>query len=58
MKSFIIEVEYPDKYEDADVLENIMSNIDIDEYESIGVKFKVNHCLKVAIDKYRKNKGL
>lgn len=57
-KSFKITVEYPDKYEAADILESVMGNIDIKNYENVGVKFKIPHWLNVERKEYLKKKGI
>jgi len=57
-KQFTITVEYDEKYKAADVLENVMGNIDIQNYEDIGIKFKIPHLLNVERKEYLKNKGL
>lgn len=58
VKSFTITVEYNDEYEAADVLESVMGNIDIKNYESVGVKFKIPHWLNVERKEYLKKKGI
>lgn len=58
VKSFTITVEYDDEYEAADVLESVMGNIDIKNYESVGVKFKIPHWLNVERKEYLKKKGI
>lgn len=55
---FTITIEYDDKYEAADVLESVMGNIDIKNYEAIGVIFKIPHWLSVERKEYLKKKGL
>jgi len=55
---FTITIEYDDKYEAADILESVMGNIDIENYEAIGVIFKIPHWLSVERKEYLKNKGL
>jgi hypothetical protein len=57
-KTFTITVEYDDEYEAADVLESVMGNIDIKNYESVGVKFKIPHWLNVERKEYLKKKGI
>lgn len=57
-KSFTITVEYDDEYEAADVLESVMGNIDIKNYESVGVKFKIPHWLNVERKEYLKKRGI
>ena len=58
VKSFTITVEYDDEYEAADVLESVMGNIDIKNYESVGVKFKIPHWLNVEREEFLKKRGL
>lgn len=58
VKSFTITVEYDDEYEAADVLESVMGNIDIKNYESVGVKFKIPHWLNVERKEYLKKRGI
>ena len=55
---FTITIEYDDEYEAADVLESVMGNIDIKNYESVGVKFKIPHWLNVERKEYLKKKGI
>lgn len=50
-KSFWIIVEHDDKYSDADVLRDIMSNIDVDIYKELGIKFKIDEELKKRYNK-------
>lgn len=57
-KTFTITIEYDDKYEAADVLESVMGNIDIKNYEAIGVIFKIPHWLTVEREEYLKKRGM
>lgn len=57
-RNFTITVEYDDEYESADVLESVMGNIDIKNYESVGVTFKIPHWLNVEREEYLKKRGI
>lgn len=57
-RNFTITVEYDDEYEAADVLESVMGNIDIKNYESVGVTFKIPHWLNVEREEYLKKIGI
>ena len=57
-KTFTITIEYDEKYEAADVLESIMGNIDIKNYNAIGVEFKIPHWLNVEREEFLKKRGL
>jgi len=57
-RNFTITVEYDDEYEAADVLESVMGNIDIKNYESVGVTFKIPHWLNVERKEYLKKRGI
>lgn len=57
-RNFTITVEYDDEYEAADVLESVMGNIDIKNYESVGVTFKIPHWLNVEREDYLKKRGI
>lgn len=57
-KSFTITVEYDDEYEAPDVLESVMGNVDIKNYEAVGVVFKIPHWLNVERKEYFKKKGI
>lgn len=57
-RNFTITVEYDDEYEAADVLESVMGNIDIKNYESVGVTFKIPHWLNVEREEYLKKSGI
>lgn len=57
-RNFTITVEYDDEYEAADVLESVMGNIDIKNYESVGVTFKIPHWLNVEREEYLKKNGI
>lgn len=57
-RNFTITVEYDDEYEAADVLESVMGNIDIKNYESVGVTFKIPHWLNVEREEYLKKRGI
>ena len=57
-RNFTITDEYDDEYEAADVLESVMGNIDIKNYESVGVTFKIPHWLNVEREDYLKKRGI
>lgn len=57
-KNFEITVEYNDEYEASDVLESVMGNIDIKNYESIGVVFKIPHWLTVERKDFLNKRGI
>jgi len=57
-KTFTITVEYDEQYEAADVLESIMGNIDIKNYEEVGVIFKIPNWLAVEREEYLKKRGI
>lgn len=40
MKSFKIQVEFDDKYDEGDVLDSIMGQLDISTFDNIGVHFR------------------
>lgn len=51
-KQFTITIEYDDEYEAADVLESVMGNIDVKNYEAVGVVFKIPHWLTLEREAY------
>ena len=57
-KQFTITVEYDNEYEAADVLESVMGNIDVKNYESVGVVFKIPHWLTLERKEYLNKKGI
>lgn len=58
MKHFPIVVEFPDNYEDVDVLYNIMCNLPMNSYEQVGIRFKTNPVLNDRLSKRVEEMGL
>lgn len=58
MKTFPIVVEFPDDFKEEDVLYNIMSNLDFEGYENVGIRFKTNPVLTAKYQRLMETIGL
>ena len=58
MKTFPIVVEFPDEFKEEDVLYNIMSNLDFEGYEKVGIRFKTNPVLTAKYQRLMETLGL
>ena len=58
MKTFPIIVEFPDNYEDVDVLMSIAGNLPINSYEEVGIRFKTNTVLTERLKVRQQQVGL
>jgi len=58
MKSFPIIVEFPDNFQDVDVLHSIVGNLPIDSYEQVGIRFRTNPVLNDQLKARMQQLGL